>query len=363
MAVVLSERAVNRATLARQLLLDRHDLTAVQGVERLAGMQAQEPKHPYVGLWTRLTGFEAAELTKSVEDRKLVRATLMRGTLHLVSAKDFLALRTTLDPVLAGAMSVLAERSEGVEPDEVVKAAHEVLADGPLRFAEIRSALSERFPGLNERALGYTTRMLAPLVMFPDGSRWGYPANAPFTLAEEYLGKTPAKRAAPRKLVLRYLAAFGPATPADFQVWSGLRQAKPVFDDLGDELVVLNDAAGKELYDLPDAPRPDEDTEAPVRFLPEFDNLLLSHTKRTRVIADAHKPAVYTKNLRVRSTYLVDGTVSGLWTSELKRGVATLRLAPFGRTTKKVLAELEKEGTSLLEFLEPSAKSYAIAAD
>lgn len=359
----LSERAVGRATLARQLLLERHDLTAVRAIERLAGMQAQEPKHPYVGLWTRLTGFDAEELTRSFQDRKVVRATLMRGTLHLFSAKDFLALRSTLDPMLAGGMSVLAERSEGVEPDEVVKAAHEVLAAGPLRFAEIRSALSERFPGLNERALGYTTRLLTPLVMFPDGSRWGYPANAPFTLAHDWLGKQPAKREAPKKLVLRYLAAFGPATPADFQTWSGLRGAKTVFDQLGDDLVVLKDAAGKDLYDLPDAPRPDEDTEAPVRFLPEFDNLLLSHTKRTRVIADAHKSAVYTKNLRVRATYLVDGVVSGLWTSELKRGVATLRLAAFGRTTKKALGALEKEGTSLLEFLEPGAKTYAVVAD
>lgn len=359
----LSARAVNRATLARQMLLERHDLTAVKGVEQLAGMQAQEPKHPYAGLWTRLRDFDAAELTKAVEDRKVVRATTMRGTLHLMSAKDFLAFRSTLEPMLAGAMSVLAERSEGVEPDEVVKAAHQVLADGPLTFTQIRSALSERFPGLNERALGYTTRMLAPLVMAPNGSRYGYPANAPFTLAEDWLGKAPAKRAAPKKLVLRYLAAFGPATPADFQTWSGLKNAKPVFDELAGELLVLEDAAGKDLYDVPDAPRPDEDTEAPVRFLPEFDNVLLSHAKRTRIIADAHRPAVFTKNLRIKSTYLVDGMVSGLWTASLKRGVATLQLTPFGTTTKKVRGELEKEGTSLLAFLEPTAKSAAVTQD
>jgi hypothetical protein len=361
--MTMSERAINRAMLARQLLLERHDLEPAQAVERLAGMQGQEPKHPYIGLWTRLTDFESKGLQKAFDDRTVVRATLMRGTLHLFSAKDYLAFRMTLEPVLAGAMSVLASRSEGVEPDEVVKAAREVLADGPMRFGDIRSALTERFPGLNDRALGYTTRMLVPLVMVPDGSRWGFPANAPFTLSDDWLGKQPAKRAVPEKLVLRYLAAFGPATPADFQTWSGLQKAKPVFDKLAGDLAVLKGAAGKDLYDVPDAPRPDEETYAPVRYLPEFDNLLLSHAKRSRIIADEHKPAVFTKNLRVKSTYLVDGMVAGLWAAELKRGIATLRLTPFGKLTKKVLVELEKEGTSLLHFLEPNAKSYAVTSE
>jgi hypothetical protein len=355
----MSVRAVGRATLARQLLLERHGLSAVAAVERLAGMQGQEPKHPYAGLWTRLQGFDAGDLSKAVEDRTLVRATMMRGTLHLMSATDYLAFRMTLQPVLAGGLSVLAERSEGVEPDEVVEAAREVLADGPLTFTAIRKALTERFPGLNDRALGYTTRMLVPLVMVPDGSRWGYPANAPFTLADAWLGKQPATRAAPAKLVRRYLAAFGPATPADFQTWSGL-QAKPVFDELRDRLVVLKDAQGKDLYDLPDGPRPDEDTEAPVRFLPEFDNLLLAHAKRTRIIADEHKPVVFTKNLRVKATYLVDGLVAGLWSTELKRGTATLTLTPFGKLTRKHRTELEREGERLLGFLEPAAKAYRV---
>jgi hypothetical protein len=359
----MSQRAINRAMLARQMLLERHDAEPAKAVERLAGLQGQEPKHPYVGLWTRLTGFESDSLHKTLDDRTVVRATLMRGTLHLFSAKDYLTFRMTLQPVLAGAMSVLADRSEGVEPDEVVEAAREVLADGPMRFADIRSALTERFPGLNDRALGYTTRMLVPLVVVPDGSRWGFPANAPFTLSDDWLGKQPAKRAVPAKLVLRYLAAFGPATPADFQTWSGLQKAKPVFDKVAGDLVVLKDAAGKDLYDVPDAPRPDEDTDAPVRYLPEFDNVLLSHVKRSRIIADEYKPAVFTKNLRVKSTYLVDGMVAGLWISELKRGVATLRLTPFGKLTKKVRTELEKEGTSLLEFLEPAAKSYAVTSE
>lgn len=341
----LTARAVNRATLARQLLLERHELSPVEAVERLAGMQGQEPKHPHVGLWTRLTSADG--VTKAIHDRTLVRATMMRGTLHLMSAEDYLRFRMTLQPVLAGAMSVLGDRGEGVEPDTVTEAAREVLADGPLTFGEIRTALSERFPELNERALGYTTRMLVPLVMVPNDSRWGYPTNAPFTLASEWLGNEPGPGT---DLVRSYLAAFGPATPADFQTWSGL---KATFDD---DLERFKGPDGKDLFDLPEAPRPDPDTEAPVRFLPEFDNILLSHAKRQRIIADEHKPAVFTKNLRVKSTYLVDGLVAGLWTSTVKRGVATLALTPFGKVRKR--KELEREGVELLRFLEPDAKTY-----
>jgi hypothetical protein len=353
---VLSLREINRATLARQHLLERQKVSVPKAVEQLAGMQAQEPKHPYIGLWTRLGRFKDDQLTSAVHDRKVVRATTMRGTLHLMSAADYLRFRMTLQPVLAGAMSVLGDRGEGLEPDTVVAAARKVLAKGPLTFGEIRAALSEQFPDLNERALGYTTRMLVPLVMVPDDSRWGYPTNAPFTLADDWLDKTPAPRAVPEKLALRYLAAFGPATPADFQTWSGLPKPKPIFDRL--KLETFKGPDGKELFDLPDAPRPGADAEAPVRFLPEFDNLLLSHAKRDRLVADQHKPAVFTKNLRVRSTYLVDGTVAGLWTAATKRGTATLTLTPFGKLSKR--ADIEREGTDLLQFLEPEAKAYQV---
>jgi hypothetical protein len=157
---------------------------------------------------------------------------------------------------------------------------------------------------------------------------------------------------------VRYLEAFGPATPADFQTWSGLPKAKALFDKL--ELEEFTDENGKTLYDVPGAPRPDPDTAAPVRFLPEFDNLLLAHARRERVIADEHRPAVFTKNLRVKSTYLVDGVVAGLWTAEKKRGLATLTLTPFGRTLKKTAGHLEREGTALLRFLEPDAKTYEV---
>jgi hypothetical protein len=260
--------------------------------------------------------------------------------------------------VLESGLRMLGDRAEGLEPAKVVAAARELLAKEPLTFTEVRDALVEQFPKVNERALGFCTRMMVPLVMFPTDTRWGYPANARFTPAEEWLDAKLHPSAVPEELVLRYLAAFGPATPADFQTWSGLPKAKPVFDNL--DLEVFTDENGKALYDVPDAPRPDPDIEAPARFLPEFDNLLLAHAKRQRIIADEHRPAVFTKNLRIKSTYLVDGVVAGLWTAEKKRGVATLTLTPFGRTLKRTATALEHEGSALLGFLEPDAKSYEV---
>lgn len=355
---VLSAKAVNRATLARQLLVERADVSAAEAVGRLVGMQGQEPKHPYVGLWSRVDGFGEEDLDRAVEDRAVVRATLFRGTLHLVTAEDYLRFRTTLAPVLEAGLRMLKERGEGLEPDKVVKAARKLLANEPLTFTEVRDALQKEFPAVNERALGFCTRMMVPLVIHPTGTRWSWPANARFTPAEEWIGGKLHTKPEPEELVVRYLGAFGPATPADFQTWSGLPKAKPLFDGL--ELEEFTDEAGKTLYDVPDGPRPDPDTPAPVRFLPEFDNLLLAHAIRERIIADENKPAVFTKNLRVKATYTVDGLVAGLWTAAAKRGVATLTLTPFGRTTKKTLAELEREGAGLLQFLEPAAKTHEV---
>lgn len=354
----LDARAVNRATLARQMLLGREKVSPIEAVGRLVGMQGQEAKHPYVGLWSRVDGFTDEQLTRAVEDREIVRATLWRGTLHLVTAADYLQFRGTVGPVLEAGLRMLGERADGLDVGKVVKAAEQLLAKEPLTFTEVRDALQVQFPAVNERALGFTTRMMVPLVMFPTDTRWGWPANARFTPAEEWLGKKVQRTEVPEELVVRYLAAFGPATPADFQTWSGLPKAKPVFDKL--ELLELKDENGRTLYDVPEAPRPDPETPAPVRFLPEFDNLLLAHAKRDRIIADVHRPAVFTKNLRIKSTYTVDGLVAGLWTTGKLRGVATLTLTPFGRTLKKTAAELEREGSALLRFLEPDAKTYEL---
>jgi hypothetical protein len=356
----LSARQLNRATLARQLLLEREPAGVVEAIERLAGMQAQEPRHPYTGLWTRLEGFEREHLRAALLAGEVVRATLMRATLHLVSAADYVALRMALQPPRSVALRVLGARSQGLDLDAVLPAAEALLRGTALTFDEIRAALQEQFPDVNDRALGYAVRTLVPLVMVPDeAGRWGYARVSRFAPAEQLLG-APVADADPQALVARYLAAFGPASARDAQTWSGAGAMKAVLDGMRDRLAVFRDERGRELFDLPGAPRPDAEVPAPVRYLPEFDNLVLAHDDRTRVIADEHRPLVTTKNLRVRATFLVDGVVAGTWTIEVKRRVATLRLEAFGTLAKRVREELEAEGQALLAFAEPDAKGHAV---
>jgi hypothetical protein len=362
----LPRRQINRATLARQMLLRRADDSAVTAVERLIGMQTQEPRPPFIGLWSRLSDFERQDLLRALQRREIVRGTLMRGTLHVMSAADYAAYRPSLQPVLTRAMSALGERAAGLDPERVLPVATELLRERPRTFGELRSLLKAEFPGVNDRALGFCVRMLLPLVMVPTQATWGFPANAQFTLAETWLDRplAPGDGTATHNLVLRYLAAFGPATVADVQTWSGLQALKPVLAALRPQLRVFRDERGKELFDLPDAPRPEEDTPAPPRFLPEFDNLLLSHADRTRVLADAHRPLVTVRaNLRVRATFLVDGFVCGTWQTARKRSVATLTLAPFGLLTQPDVAALVEEGEALLRFLEDDATHFEVRLD
>jgi hypothetical protein len=360
-AETLSLRQLNRATLARQMLLDRAEATPLMVVERLAGMQAQEPKPPFIGLWSRLRDFQRRDLHQALQAKTLVRGTLMRGTIHLVSASDYAAFRQTLQPVLDRGLSALGDRAEGLDEARVLSAARELLAERPRTFGELRGLLQEQFPEMHERALGFLTRMRLPLVMTPADHPWAFPANADFALAESWLGEPLAPGENSRDLALRYLAAFGPATVADLQTWSGLPRMKPTLDALRPELVTFRDEQGRELFDLPDAPRPVEETPAPARFLPEFDNLLLSHADRTRVIADEHRGLVYQKgNLRLLASFLVDGVVSGAWRVERKRKAATLRMTAFVPLAKDARADLEAEGEALLRFIEEDAATHEI---
>ncbi|MDQ3723008.1 MAG: winged helix DNA-binding domain-containing protein [Actinomycetota bacterium] len=358
---VLSVRDLNRATLARQMLLERaREVPVAVAVERLAGMQAQEPKHPFIGLWSRLEGFAADDLLGALATREVVRATLMRSTLHLLSAADYAALRLALQPPTSLALRVLGARADGLDPDAVVAAARELLAGSPLTFDAIRAGLQERFPDVNDRALGYAARTLVALVMVPDHTaRWGYPRVCEFGLAEEFLDRQLAA-AAPEALVTRYLGAFGPASAADVKTWSGVGGMKSVLEGMRDRLEVFADERGRELFDLPDAPRPGADAPAPVRFMPEFDNLVLAYDDRTRIIAAEHRPLVTTKNLRVKATFLVDGVVAGIWTLAVRRRVATVSLEPFGVLPKRTVKALTTEGEALARFAEPAAASHEV---
>jgi hypothetical protein len=355
----LTVRSLNRATLARQLLLERHRMTAAEAVERLCGMQAQEPRPPFLGLWTRLEAFDAAELAAALHAGDVVRATLMRATLHLMSARDYAAFRPALQPGIAAALNVVGARAAGIDPPALAAHARTLLADAPRTFDEIRAAIAAAFPDLDQRVAGYAVRLHLPLTMVPTEDRWAFPRAARFALSDVALD--PHDAPAPDALVLRYLAAFGPAAATDVQRWAGLRGLKPVLDGLRDRLVTFRDERGRELFDLPDAPRPGEDVPAPPRFLPDFDGLLLAHEDRTRVIADQHRGEVATKNLRIRATVLWDGFVVGTWAIERKRAAATLQITPFGTLPRGARKALTEEGEALLAFAEPGASSVRVA--
>ena len=358
----LSTRQLNRALLARQMLLERAETTALAAVERLVGLQAQVARPPFVGLWTRVAGFRRQELLDLLAGRHVVRATALRSTLHLMSSADFVALRGAIQPALARAMqSILRARAQALDLGALTAEARAFFGGAPATFDALRDHFKARYPEADERAIAYALRNHLPLVQVPTGSAWAFPAAADFALADAWLGReVPAEPAPAHELVRRYLAAFGPATPGDAQVWSGLPGLRAVFEELRPALVTFRDERKRELFDLPEAPRPAADTPAPVRFLPEFDNLVLSHDDRSRVIADEHRPKVTLKNLQVRATFLVDGVVAGTWRIARTRKAAALLLEPFAPLARKTLAALEQEGDALLRFAEEDAATREV---
>ncbi len=343
------------------MLLAREPLAPVEAIERLCGLQAQEASPPFIGLWTRLAGFEREQLLAALRDRSVVRATLMRATLHLVGASDYAGFRLALQPVMERAVRVLGDRAKGLDVEHVLPAARALLLERPLGFNDLRRLLKEQFPDVNDRALGYVVRTHLPLVMVPTDARWGFPPVADFTLADTWLGAPLADDGTAAQLVLRYLAAFGPASVADAQTWSGLQGLAPVFEQLRPQLLVFRGESGRrELFDLPEAPRPDADVPAPVRFLPEFDNLVLAHADRRRLVADEHRGALVTRNLRVRATFLWEGMVAGTWELQRKRDAAVLAITPFRPLSARAAKALSTEAEALARFAQDDATSFSV---
>jgi hypothetical protein len=344
------------------MLLERETLPVETAVARLAGMQAQIPRPPYLGLWTRLAGFERGTLSAALRERRIVRSTAWRATLHLLTATDFLLFRGSIQPMLSrGMRGILRDRAESFDMEELLAEARTFFGARPATFNAARTHLAARFPVADERALGYAVRTHLPLVQVPDGSAWGFPAAADFALADAWLGRpVPEGSEGLPQLVRRYLAAFGPASIADAQCWSGLSGLRSTFEALRGELATFRDPRGRELFDLPAAPRPAEECAAPVRFLPEYDNLLLAHDDRSRVVPEAWRARLITKNLQVPGTFLVDGMIAGTFKVERTKKVASLRLTPFGRLLKRDLAALEKEGDALLRFAEEEATTREV---
>jgi hypothetical protein len=355
-APTLTLRQLNRATLARQLLLARDGGGARDAVERLVGLQAQVARPPFIGLWTRLERCERAELNRLLTGKQLVRVTAMRATLHLMSARDFLRLRATLQPALTAAMkSALGARADRMDLDEALAIARAAFGERPQTFDDLRKRFEADHAKDHARAMAYAVRTHLPLVQLPADAPWGFPSSADYAVAESWLKKPLAQEIDTGELLRRYLAAFGPATIADARTWSGLRGLAEPFAALRPRLRVFRDERGRELFDLPDAPRPPEDTPAPVRFLPDFDNLVLSHDDRARVIEREHRARIVIKNLIVRATFLVDGVVAGAWSIARAKNIAKLELEPFVPLAKRVKAELTDEGERLLRFCEEDA--------
>jgi hypothetical protein len=356
----LSTRALNRAALARQMLLRREKVSILDGIERLVALQAQLPNPPYVGLWTRLVDFRRDELTALIEKRRVVRSTMMRATQHLVTARDYLRLRPVLQPMLDQRSRHYHGRgTAGIEPSELLEAGRAMLEERPHTITELKTRLAERWPKHDSNALGYTIQFLLPLVHVPPRGTWGMGGAVPAVLAEPYLGRAMADDRSPAKMTLRYLAAFGPATVADVQEWSGMKGLRAVVDALRPKLCILRDEQGRELFDLPDAPLPDPDTPAPVRFLPEYDNLVLAYADRTRMLTREAQQAIWTKN-GLLATALVDGTVAASWKIQRERTSATLSIDPVRRIAKSDRAALEEEGERLLAFTDPEATTRRV---
>ena len=319
-------------------------------VERLVGLQAQVPRDPYVALWSRLQGFRAADLSNAIERRDAVRMPFLRATLHLVTRRDALSLRPVVDAVLERALhaqSPFGRAIEGLDVDELISFASATLAAEPRTRAELAPLLAERWPGYDGPSLASACTYLLHLVQVTPRGLWNRSGPSAFTPLEAWLGERPQRDTAPDDMVRRYLAAFGPATAADVRTWSGLAGAAEILDRLRPGLRVLNNGAGRELFDVPRAPLPGADTPAPVRFLPEYDNAVLSHADRSRIVAaDARSWTAVGWGL-----VLVDGFTAARWRSVAGNGRRILHVEPFRKLTRAERDEIEQEATKLASFL------------
>jgi hypothetical protein len=358
---ILTLRELNRATLARQLLLRRYRLPLMRAVERIAGLQAQWPPSPYIGLWSRLEGFEREALVRALPRRRVVKSTLMRGTLHIVSAEDYLQFAAALK------QPRLEELGKRFPSADLRAAAERALAHarGTPRTREELVGLAEADEEVYEWTVWHAIKAHGDLLHVPPSGHWRHFREGPYLPASDWLGRSPADHdAGLRHLVRRYLAAFGPATRADVASWSGLPLARleGALTALEPELRAFRDEKGRLLLDLRIAPRPRAATPAPARLLPKWDSVLLAHSppERERVLPERYRKTVIRTNGDVLPTFLVDGFVAGLWQLERARRRATLVLEPFEPLSAGARRELEDEADRLVRFLEPEAAAHAV---
>jgi hypothetical protein len=328
-------------------------------IEHLVAMQAQVPNSPYVGLWSRIDGFEAKRLSDLISERRAVRLGILRNTLHLMTARDTVGLRPLFQPLLERQWrsSSFGRNLVGLDPGALIADAKHLMKAKPRTLAELGAALHQRWPDRDATSLAYAIRYLVPLIQVPPRGLWGQRAQATWTTAELWLGQPLSAKPSLERLIRRYLAAFGPATIADIGAWCGLGGVRPVVEKLRPKLRIFQDERGRELFDVVDGPLPDPDTPAPPRLLPEFDNLVLGHDDRTRVIAFDHRYVVS------NGTFLVDGFIAGIWTIKRQKTTATLLVSSFMPLRKADRAGLADEGERLLSFAAADAARRDIHFD
>ena len=337
---VLTLRQLNRATLARQLLLERRRLPPAAVVERLVGMQAQWPSAPYVGIWTRTTSFRREALERELKAARIVKATVMRQTLHLVTRRDYALLRAAMSETNFPWMSALAGR--------LAPSMRALAADGPITTAEVLSHLEREhgLRGIDARRAWRAARVRAHVLHHHETALWHARPEGRFVAVEEPEEHVPVEARA--EIIRRYLAAFGPSSRQDVSLWTMMHM--PEIDRslvLLEPLRRFRDERGRELLDVPRAPLPDPATPAPVRFLPKWDNVLLAHVDRTRVLPDEHRNKVIAVNGDVAQTFLVDGFVAGTW--RLEHG--QVAVTPFARLPRAAQHEVKEEAARLEAFL------------
>jgi hypothetical protein len=336
------------------MLLERVDRPAADVIEHLVGMQAQEPHDPYVGLWSRIAGFDPQDLSRLIEERQAVRMGHLRGTLHLVTARDATAHYPILADVMARSWrsSPFVKRLVGTDLDAVLARARDALEERPRTPSELGAALAPGWPDRDPMSLAYAARFLLPLVQIPPRGLWqrtGRPTN---TTAEAWLGRPMDPDPSVDDLVLRYLAVFGPATVSDIRVWSWLTGLREVVERLRPRLCAFQDEAGRELFDVPDGLVADADLPAPIRFLPQYDNIFLSHDDRSRILTEG----VTVIELTWKGGVLIDGLIGAAWRVDRVRGAATMAVTLYVPITVAQRAAIEEEAGRLLEFVAADAE-------
>lgn len=353
---VLSRRELNRSLLARQGLLERSSESAIEMMERLAGMQAQKPTDPYIAMWSRIEGFDPMDLSESIEGRRAVRAGLMRSTIHLVSARDALYIEPLTRPLLKRVFkSPFGKQIGDADPEEVAAAGMELMHEAPRTRAELAELLGPRWPAATPAALSAAATFFNPIVQVPPRALWGQRGQARWAPLEQWLGERLDPDVAADDLVLRYLAAFGPAATSDLRTWCGITGLREVVDRVRPGLRSFRDENGRELLDVPDGPLPDPGTPAPPRFLPEYDNIGLSHADRSRLFAGTGPGAPFPTGTWI-GTLLVDGFYRANWWAEAGGEEATLvidRFSALDDDAPGTAAAVEAEAAGLLRLIAP----------